>query len=92
MAGSWALYYLKSELSTKNKIKIDEEFGDLLFSIINYGRFLGINPVDSLEKTNKKFIARFKYMEYLIKLDNKKIESLSNNELGLYWNRSKSLQ
>ena len=86
------LLELKSELSMKNKIKIDEEFGDFLFSIINYGRFLGINPVDSLEKTNKKFITRFKYMEHLIKLDNKKIESLSENDLDYYWNRSKSLQ
>ena len=86
------LLELKSELLMKNKINIDEEFGDFLFSIINYGRFLGINPVDSLEKTNKKFITRFKYMEHLIKLDNKKIESLSNNELEVYWNRSKSLQ
>jgi len=86
------LLEFKTELSKKNKIKIDEEFGDFLFSIINYGRFLGINPVDSLEKTNKKFITRFKYMEHLIKSDNKKIENLSNNELELYWNRSKSLQ
>tara|TARA_B100001057_G_scaffold496784_2_gene599168 strand:- start:2200 stop:2967 length:768 start_codon:yes stop_codon:yes gene_type:complete len=86
------LLEFKTELSKKNKIKIDEEFGDFLFSIINYGRFLGINPVDSLEKTNKKFITRFKYMEHLIKSDNKKIENLSNNELELYWNRSKNLQ
>ena len=86
------LLEFKTELSKKNKIKIDEEFGDFLFSIINYGRFLGINPVDSLEKTNKKFITRFKYMEHLIKSDNKKIENLTNDELELYWNRSKSLQ
>ena len=86
------LLELKSEISMKNKVKIDEEFGDFLFSIINYGRFLGINPVDSLEKTNKKFITRFKYMENLIKFDDKKIESLSNNELEHYWNRSKSSQ
>ena len=86
------LLEFKTELSKKNKIKIDEEFGDFLFSIINYGRFLGINPVDSLEKTNKKFITRFKYMEHLIKSDNKKIENLTNDELELYWNRSKNLQ
>jgi len=80
----------KVELSKNDKTKIDEEFGDFLFSIINYSRYLGINPVDSLERANKKFITRFMKMEHLIKLDDKKIEVLNLNELDFYWKRSKS--
>ena len=65
--------------------KIEDEFGDLLFSLVNYSRFLKINPDDALNKTNKKFIKRFKKMENIIKNDMKKIEDLDFNELNSYW-------
>ena len=64
---------------------IEDEFGDLLFSLVNYSRFLKINPDDALNKTNKKFIKRFKKMENIIQNDAKKIEDLDFNELNHYW-------
>ena len=65
--------------------KIEDEFGDLLFSLINYSRFLKINPDDALNKTNEKFIKRFKKMENIIQNDAKKIDNLNLNELNHYW-------
>ena len=65
--------------------KIEDEFGDLLFSLINYSRFLKINPDDALNKTNQKFIKRFKKMENIIQNGSKKIEDLDLNELNHYW-------
>ena len=64
---------------------IEDEFGDLLFSLINYSRFLKINPDDALNKTNQKFIKRFKKMENIIQNGSKKIEDLDLNELNHYW-------
>ena len=68
-----------------NTSNVEEEFGDLLFSLVNYSRFLKINPDDALNKTNIKFIKRFKKMENIIKNDLKKIEDLDFNELNSYW-------
>ena len=65
--------------------KIEDEFGDLLFSLVNYSRFLKINPDDALNKTNQKFIKRFKKMENIIQNGSKKIEDLDLNELNHYW-------
>ena len=65
--------------------KIEDEFGDLLFSLINYSRFLKINADDALNKTNQKFIKRFKKMENIIQNGSKKIEDLDLNELNHYW-------
>ena len=65
--------------------KIEDEFGDLLFSLINYSRFLKINPDDALNKTNEKYIKRFKKMENIIQNDAKKIDNLDLNELNHYW-------
>ena len=64
---------------------IEDEFGDLLFSLVNYSRFLKINPDDALNKTNEKFIKRFKKMENIIQNDAKKIDYLNLNELNHYW-------
>ena len=64
---------------------IEDEFGDLLFSLVNYSRFLKINPDDALNKTNQKFIKRFKKMEIIIKNDSKKIDNLNFSELEQYW-------
>ena len=75
---------LEAEINN-NTNNIEEEFGDLLFSLVNYSRFLKINPDDALNKTNEKFIKRFKKMENIIKNDVKKIEDLDFNELNSYW-------
>ena len=74
------------EVEVKNDTSnIEDEFGDLLFSLINYSRFLKINPDDALNKTNEKFIKRFKKMENIIQNDAKKIDNLDLNELNHYW-------
>lgn len=74
------------EVEVKNDTSnIEDEFGDLLFSLVNYSRFLKINPDDALNKTNEKFIKRFKKMENIIQNDEKKIDNLNLNELNHYW-------
>ncbi len=70
--------------------KKESEFGDVLFSLINYARFVGINPEDALEKTNRKFIKRFQYLETASKNDGKKLEEMSLEEMDVYWNRAKN--
>lgn len=82
---------LKFEIENNNVENIEEEFGDVLFSLINFSRYLNINPVNALEKTNQKFIKRFKKMEIEIDRDNKKIEDLTVSELEKYWNKIKKL-
>mgnify|MGYP005988816489 CR=1 FL=1 len=69
--------------------KVEEEFGDVLFSLINYGRFLNINPEDALEKTNKKFIKRFQFLESESKKDGKELSNMSLTEMDVYWNKAK---
>lgn len=79
---------LKVEVDAKSD-KIEDEFGDVLFSMINYARFLGINPEDALEKTNKKFIKRFQYLETESAKDGKQIGEMTLEEMDVYWNRAK---
>lgn len=73
----------------ENLDRAEEEFGDLLFSLINYARFIGINPESALEKTNKKFIHRFNYLEEESKRNGKSIQDLSLEEMNAYWNQAK---
>lgn len=79
---------LKTEVDN-NSNKIEDEFGDVLFSIINYARFIGVDPESALEKTNKKFIKRFKFMEASSKEDGKSISEMTLLEMEEYWERSK---
>lgn len=72
--------------------KIENEFGDLLFSLINYARFININPEDALEKTNQKFINRFTYLEAESKKDGKDLKTMSLTEMDEYWNKAKQLE
>lgn len=72
--------------------KVEEEFGDLLFSLINYARFIGVNPEDALEKTNKKFIRRFNYLEENSKKDGKVMGEMTLEEMDTYWNKAKELE
>ncbi len=82
------------EFKTESDIssdKMEDEFGDVLFSLINYARFKGINPEDALEKTNRKFIKRFQYLETESVKDGKKLGEMSLEEMDVYWNRAKDI-
>lgn len=74
-----------------NKEKAMAEFGDLLFSLVNYARFIDIDPEEALERTNKKFIRRFQYLEAESAKDGKKLGEMSLAEMDAYWNKAKSL-
>jgi len=80
---------LNEEIKLNNLEKIESEYGDFLFSIINYGNSLGLNPDNALEKANKKFINRFKKMEINLKKDNLIIDQISKKILLKYWQKSK---
>ena len=73
----------------KSSNKIEDEFGDVLFSLVNYSRFINVNPEDALEKTNKKFIRRFQFLEDKIKNDGKELSDLSFDEMNEYWDTAK---
>lgn len=67
------------------------ELGDVLFSIVNYARFLGIDPDEALERTNRKFIQRFQFLERESRKDGKVLGQMSLAEMDTYWERAKSL-
>jgi len=71
--------------------KAEAEFGDLLFSLINYARFININPENALEKTNKKFIKRFQYLEEKAKENGQLLQDMTLSEMDVYWNEAKKL-
>ena len=86
----------KAEFNVDDDQKIDKEkaegeFGDLLFSLINYARFININPEDALEKTNKKFIKRFQYLESKATELNKSLQDMTLAEMDVFWNEAKKL-
>jgi XTP/dITP diphosphohydrolase len=74
-----------------DRTTVMNEFGDLLFSLVNYARFLGIDPEEALERTNKKFIKRFQYLEAASARDGKKLGEMSLAEMDVYWERAKHL-
>lgn len=80
---------LHEEVKNKNSSKIEAEFGDVMFSLINYARFIDVDPESALERTNKKFINRFKYLEEEVKKEGKDLQNLSLKEMDVYWDRSK---
>lgn len=77
------------EVKAGNKENTEKEFGDVLFSMINYARFIGVHPENALEKTNKKFINRFQYLEKEAKKEGKDISEMSLVEMDVYWEKSK---
>jgi XTP/dITP diphosphohydrolase len=85
------LQELQHEVRVKNQEAIADEFGDVLFSLINYARFLNINPEDALEKTNKKFIKRFQYLETKSGLLNKPLMEMTLTEMNQFWEEAKRL-
>ncbi|SEH99070.1 XTP/dITP diphosphohydrolase [Paenimyroides aquimaris] len=82
----------KVEVANNDFKNQEQEFGDVLFALINYARFCNINPEEALNKTNNKFINRFTKMEELIKNDSKTIGDLPLNELDSYWNEVKKFE
>ena len=82
---------LQEEVNMADKDKMEAEFGDVMFSMINYARFLKINPENALERTNKKFIARFKYLEQKAAEKNIALKDMTLAEMDVYWNEAKKL-
>ena len=74
---------------TDNHEKIEKEFGDVLFSMINYARFIGVDPETALERTNKKFIGRFNYLEQEVKINKMDLMKMTLEEMDIIWNKSK---
>ena len=86
----------KNEFNAESNVPIDKqkamaEFGDLLFSLVNYARFIEIDPEEALERTNKKFIKRFQYLETESAKEGKKMGEMSLGEMDEYWNQAKKL-
>jgi XTP/dITP diphosphohydrolase len=83
------LQELKTEVASGDQDKIESEFGDVLFSLINYARFLKINPENALERTNKKFIKRFQYLESKSNELNKPLSEMTLSEMDVFWEEAK---
>lgn len=81
----------KAEVINKDEVAMENEFGDVLFSLVNYARFLKINPENALEKTNKKFTKRFIYLEEKAKSLNKNLKEMSLEEMDVFWEQAKKL-
>ncbi|WP_028375825.1 nucleoside triphosphate pyrophosphohydrolase [Leeuwenhoekiella sp. MAR_2009_132] len=80
---------LQVEVDAKDQVKMEAEFGDVLFSMINYARFLKIDPESALERTNKKFIKRFQYLETKAKEKNKDLRDMTLREMDVFWEEAK---
>ncbi|MCM1005144.1 MAG: nucleoside triphosphate pyrophosphohydrolase [Prevotella sp.] len=81
---------VETEVKSGNKQGIDEEFGDLLFAVINAARLYGVNPENALEHTNRKFIRRFNYMEAKSKEMGKTLKEMTLPEMDAIWNEAKA--
>ena len=82
---------LKIEVKKGDKDKIESEFGDVLFALTNYSRFINVNPEDALERTNKRLIKRFQIMETLIEKENLKLDEMNLQEMDVYWDKAKEI-
>ena len=80
------------ESNAPNDDRIEDEFGDLLFALTNYARYIGINPDDALERTNRKFYRRFQFIETESEKDGKSVQEMSLDEMDVYWNKAKKLE
>ena len=79
----------EAEVEADDTTKMEAEFGDLLFSLVNYSRHVNINPEDALERTNKKFRKRFQAMENAIHVDNKNLSDMNLAQMDVYWEKVK---
>ena len=86
------LQEFQDEVQVNDQDKMEKEFGDVLFSLINYARFKGINPEDALAKTNNKFIRRFQIMENLLENDGFALGNLSLEQMDVYWDKAKKIE
>ena len=75
-----------------NHANKEDELGDLLFALINYARFIEVNPEDALERTNRKFIRRFQYLEESARKLEKSLHEMSLAEMDVYWNQAKNME
>jgi len=82
---------LKEEILNMNQNAIEDEFGDVLFSLINYARFLNVNPENALERTNKKFIKRFQHLEKKANENKIQLSEMTLAEMEIYWDEAKKL-
>lgn len=83
------IYELQVEVTNKTD-RIEAEYGDVLFSLINYARFINIDPESALERTNKKFIQRFQFLENEIKKEGKQLTDLTLSQMNVHWEKSKT--
>ncbi|ALJ04355.1 pyrophosphatase [Pseudalgibacter alginicilyticus] len=81
----------KAEVESGNKDAMESEFGDVIFSMVNYARFLNINPENALERTNKKFSKRFQYLEEKARSINKPLKEMTLAEMDVFWEEAKKL-
>src|SRR5690606_1136960 len=79
----------REEVTKENIDAMEAEFGDVLFSMVNYARFLNIDPENALERTNKKFIKRFQYLEEKAKEKGKSLKDMSLPEMDVFWEEAK---
>ncbi|PID68364.1 MAG: nucleoside triphosphate pyrophosphohydrolase [Flavobacteriia bacterium] len=82
---------LQEEIKNKNQERINDEFGDVLFALINYARFINVSPENALESTNKRFINRFQQMEKVISSEGKQMKKMTLEELDAYWDKAKTV-
>ncbi|MBT6649937.1 MAG: nucleoside triphosphate pyrophosphohydrolase [Flavobacteriales bacterium] len=82
---------LKVEIEKGDNDRIESEFGDVLFALTNYARFINVNPEDALERTNKRFIKRFQIMERLIEKENLTLDQMNLEQMDFYWNDAKKI-
>ncbi|MEQ6124902.1 nucleoside triphosphate pyrophosphohydrolase [Pseudotenacibaculum sp. MALMAid0570] len=82
---------LNTEIQKGNQERIASEFGDVLFSMVNYARFINVNPENALERTNKKFIQRFQYLEKAAQEKGKKLADMSLAEMDVFWDEAKKI-
>lgn len=85
------LQELQNEVQLNHADKIESELGDVLFSLVNYARFLNINPENALERTNKKFIKRFQYLEAKAMTLNKSLRDMTLAEMDVFWEEAKNI-
>ena len=80
---------LKVEVQKGDNERIESEFGDVLFALTNYARFIDVNPEDALERTNKRFIKRFQIMEKIINKDGLNLSDMKLSEMDVFWEKAK---
>ena len=82
---------LQSEVVKGDQDRIESEFGDVLFALTNYARFINVNPEDALERTNKRFVKRFQIMEKLVKKDKLNLDQMNLQQMDVYWAKAKEI-